>query len=176
MTGDGSGPGGFQAYIAVFGNRDRVGEVLVAGSIKNIPSFISDGWSSFDHYGTKFPIATINDAKQDAVGLWIDAEFHSNAEAQEARTIMAERLSRGKSVKTSILYRVLEDEWKDSTRYLKSIDVFEGGPVMLPANNAAGVTSVKSEDDGAINSPEPGSKGINRLFARFLETEAQLKP
>lgn len=164
-----SGHGGFSGYLAVFGNKDRHGEVIEEGAINNVPEFITDGWSSYNHWGTKLPVATIKDARQDSRGFWIDAEFHSNEEAQEVRTIMKERMERNKSIKTSIMYRVHEDEWKDGTRILKSIEVFEGGPVNLPSNERAGLQSVKGVDGATIDKAEPPK--VNGLYAKHLERE-----
>lgn len=163
------GHGGFSGYLAVFGVKDRLGEIIEAGAIKNVPSFITDGWSSYNHRGTKLPIATIEEAKQDARGFWVKAEFHSTAEAQDTRTVMRERMERKKSIKGSILFRTLQDEWKDGARVLKSIEVFEGGPVDLPANALATLTTVKSMGDATIDNAEPPK--VNGLYAKHLERE-----
>lgn len=140
---DGS-PGGFTAYVAVFGNVDRAKEVIVEGAFVNLDMFIKAGWSSFSHFGTTFPVATVKSAVQDATGLLVEFEFHTTTEAQEARKIITERLARGKAVGCSIYYRVLEDEWKDGIRYLKRLEVWEAGAVTLPCNPQAGALAAKS--------------------------------
>jgi HK97 family phage prohead protease len=165
MLGEETDHGGFDAYVAIYGNVDRTGERIREDAVKNVESFIRDGWSSFDHFGTKFPIGTIKDARQDARGFWISVEFHSTAEAQEARKVIKERLERRKAVKCSILYRVLADEVKEGVRDLLEIEVFEAGAVMLPANTDAGVTGAKSD---AIDPPEPNAGRINALYLRHL--------
>lgn len=167
LLGSDTGPGGFSAYVAVFGNVDRGGESIQPGAIKNLDQFIAEGWSSYDHFSTQFPVGTIKAAVQDERGLFVEVEFHSTDEAQSARKVIRERLERGKAVKCSVMYRVLADEVKDGVRVLKEIELFEAGVVNLPMNPAAAVVGAKgAEGAGAIDPPKKA--GLGAHYLKFL--------
>jgi uncharacterized protein len=143
--------GSLEIYAAAFDNVDRQGEVIEKGAFKNLPSFEADGWIALNHDWDDLPVASIKSAIQDGEGLKVVAEWHTTPEAQACRTVVAERMARGKAVKCSIGYRVMEDEIQERgdkrVRVLKGIEVYEASIVNLPANPRARVTAVKSWSD-----------------------------
>lgn len=140
--------GSVELYAAAFNNVDRAGERIEPGAFKNLDGFKSGGWLAVNHDWSRLGVATIEDAVQDAKGLKITAHFHSTPDAQDVRTKIKERLDRGKSVKASIGYKVLEDEDVKldgkSVRSLKSIDLYEASIVNVPCNPEAGAIGAKS--------------------------------
>ena len=134
-------------YASVFNNIDRQGEAIAPGAFANIDKFVKDGWLALNHDWDCLPIATIDSAMQDEKGLKLLCTWHSTEEAQACRTVVKERLARGKAVKCSIGYRVLEDAIEtrngESTRILKAIEIYEASIVNLPANPLAEVTAAK---------------------------------
>lgn len=146
--GLGDESGSVELYAAAFGNIDRAGERIEPGAFKNLDGFKAGGWLAVNHDWSGLGVATIEDADQDAKGLKIKAHFHSDSESQKVRTIIRERIDRGKSVKASIGYKVLEDEDVKldgkSVRSLKSIELYEASIVNVPCNPEAGVIGVKS--------------------------------
>jgi HK97 family phage prohead protease len=140
--------GTVELYAAVFGNVDRTGEVIQPGAFKSLDKFVREGWIAVNHNWDGLGVATIDEAGQDTKGLRIKARFHSTPEAQAVRTTIRERIARGRSVKASIGYKVLEDEQVKmdgkSVRSLKSIDVFEASIVNVPANPLAEASHAKS--------------------------------
>ncbi|OJU63050.1 MAG: hypothetical protein BGO01_03690 [Armatimonadetes bacterium 55-13] len=146
--------GTLTGYASTFGNIDRHNEVVEKGAFGNLDVFLRDGWITVNHDWDALPVASITSAVQDDKGLRITAHFHSDERSQQVRTIVAERLARGKSVSLSIGYVVLEDETTaEGVRLLKSIDLFEVSVVTVPANPQALVTGAKSgktfDDDAA---------------------------
>jgi uncharacterized protein len=145
-------PGTATAYVAVFGNVDRQGEVIQPGAFTNLESFVKDGWIALSHDFAELPVATVESAMQDEKGLLLSWRWHTTDDAQECRTVVRERMERGKAVKCSIGYRVLDaaPETRDGgTVYvLKRIELFEASIVNLPANPKAEVVGVKSWADG----------------------------
>lgn len=135
-------------YAAAFGNVDRQGEVIVPGAFMNLSEFVSDGWIGLAHDMAALPVATVKAAEQDSHGLRLECEWHSTPEAQKARTVVKERLDRGKAVKCSIGYRVVEagHETRDGNpvAVLKQIELFEASIVNLPANPRAEVVEAKA--------------------------------
>lgn len=135
-------------YAAVFGNVDRQGEVIAPGAFKNLDQFTQDGWMAVNHSWNDLGVASIETATQDSTGLLVTAAWYSTPDAQDVRSIVKERIAKGKSVKASIGYKVQEStsETRDGNpiRVLKAIELIEVSVVNLPANPLAGVSTVKN--------------------------------
>ena len=143
------GAGSFSGYASTFGNFDSVKERPVRGAFApHLSDFLKDGFVAIGHSWSALPIATPTVAREDDIGLYVEAEFHTTPEAQAARTVMKERAARGKSLKLSIGYEVLEDEYVEEGRLLKSVKLYEYSLVNVPANQAAIITGIKS---GAVS-------------------------
>jgi HK97 family phage prohead protease len=173
---DDSPHGSFNGYASVFGNIDRQNEVVVKGAFATtLPGFLKDGFGALNHEWSALPIATISEAREDERGLWVKGEFHSTSDAQAARTIVRERLERGKSVGLSIGYKVKDDEFKDGARFLKDVDLYEISLVSVPANAEAQVVGIKSEPSPTptLENPEATGLEMRRLYLRFLARKAQ---
>lgn len=133
-------------YCSVFGNWDSTGERVTKGAfLPSLLDFMKDGFVAVGHDWSALPIATPVEASEDDHGLFVKAEFHSTADAQDARTVIRERLERGKSVKLSIGYEVLADEFTEEGRLLKSLKLYEWSYVTVPANSLAAVTDAKGQ-------------------------------
>lgn len=148
--GGAEGFGTFEGYGSTFGNVDEGGDVILKGAFAEaIPAFLERGFVPVGHDWLGLPIATIDAAKEDDEGLFFKASFHSTQAAQDARTVMRERMERGKFVGLSIGY--LPDyaegvEYReDGVRVLKKIkELAEISFVTVPMNREAGVAAVKS--------------------------------
>lgn len=146
---DDSGSGRVSGYGSVFGGIDSYGDTIVPGAYKGtIPQFLKDGFIAWSH-DWAFPIATPDKAREDERGLWIEAAFHTDAESQRARQIVAERLERGKSMGLSIGYQAKGFDFQEvdgqQVRRLLDIELMEVSLVMVPADAAARVASVKAK-------------------------------
>jgi HK97 family phage prohead protease len=141
------GSGELEGYGNIVGNIDRASEIVEPGAYKGLESLVKNGAGLIGHEWDDLPIATLEECREDAKGLYFRWAFHSTSKAQEARTIISERMARKKSVALSIGYRVLEDEYKtvdgQLVRVLKSIEVYEISYVNVPANAEALATGVK---------------------------------
>ena len=169
-------------YAAVFGNVDRVNEVIEQGAFKNLPEFVASGWIAVNHEWDDLPIASVTTAEQDAYGLKLTCQWHSTPEAQKCRTVVKERMERGKAVKCSIGYRVLESiaETRDgkAVTILKSIELYEASIVNLPANPAAHVASVKgwvADLDAAYLALKEGRVLSSRSRTRLASCRDRMK-
>jgi HK97 family phage prohead protease len=146
-VGDG---GSFELYAAVFGNKDRQGEILAPGAFTNLPAFVKDGWGAVNHvnWNDDLGVAWIDEAVQDQIGLKVRGTFHSTDDAQRVRTKIKERMTAGKSVQCSFGFRVLDSatEIRDGepVTILKAVEIFEFSFVNLAANPMAGVTAIKA--------------------------------
>lgn len=142
--------GSFDAYVAIFGNVDRWGDVIAPGAFRNLADFEKSGWITVSHDWSSLPVAMIETAVQDGVGLRVTGRFHATPEAQSCRIVTSERLAAGKTVACSIGYRTIESAPQTvdgkTVNILKSIDVYEASFVNIPANAMAQASSVKSAD------------------------------
>lgn len=138
------GHGSAQLVVAVFGNIDRASEVILPGAFSgSLTTFVKDGFFTVAHDWSRLPVATITSATETTKGLLLDVAFHSTAEAQECRTVMRERFERGKSVKSSIGYEVLEDSEDAGVRYLKGLSLYEASFVLVPCNTETEAVAIK---------------------------------
>lgn len=141
------GHGSFRGYASTFANWDNVRptpERPVRGAFApHLADFLNDGFIAVGHDWQALPIGTPTEAYEDDIGLYLGVDFHSTPMAQAARTVTTERLDRGKSVKLSIGYEVLQDEFTQDGRLLKEIKLYEVSLVTVPANPLASVTGAK---------------------------------
>lgn len=143
------GHGSISGYAAVFNNWDMVNEMFVPGAFAaGLDDFRRKGFVTIEHNLKSLPIATIADAREDDKGLWIEADFHSTSVAQEARTITAERLQRGKEASFSLgfLFLPSDTERTGRGRMLKKAKSIEASIANVPINEMAAVYGVKSLD------------------------------
>lgn len=81
------------------------------------------------------PIGTLREAKEDAVGLYIEVELHDNWLIQPVRDAIASGAVTGMSFR----FRVVKEEFDDSNsdelplRTIKEVQLYEAGPVVWPA-------------------------------------------
>lgn len=143
------GFGSFSGYASTWDNWDSVNERPARGAFKaSLQDFIGDGFIALHHAWETLPIATVKEAFEDDHGLFLTADFHSTDEAQRARTVLNERLARGKSAKLSIGYEVLRDSYVNDPpggRVLEEIKLYEVSLVTVPANDRAAVLSAKGQ-------------------------------
>lgn len=133
-----------------------------------MPAFLKDGFGALNHEWGSLPIATISTAREDDRGLYVEGQFHSTPDAQAARTVVRERLERGKSVGMSIGYKVADDEFKDGARHLKEVDLYEVSLVSVPANPEAQLVDIKG-DAGSWDTTESSFRYRVRMPSDFQE-------
>ena len=115
----------------------------------------------------------IVDAHEDAKGLFVAVEFHSTQYAQDVRKVAQERAA-GMQLGMSIMYRTIESGYVtrdgDEIRELKGNRRIEAGFVMLPANQAATVTSVKGSS-GATSLGEDfeAARELGKAIGRVMD-------
>lgn len=143
--------GTIEGYGAVYGNRDLGNDILAPGSCTNVDEFVKTGSLMVGHAWGALPVATIDAAHQDDKGLFFKATYHSDGASQQARTVAAERLARGKFVGLSIGYATESAEQKQvdgvDCRYITKWAAFEISQVATPMNPLAGATAAKSFED-----------------------------
>lgn len=145
---DGTGAGEFSGYASVAGVLDSGGDIVEHGAfLADLPDFLEHGFIGLGHNWEGLAIGTVADAHEDEHGLFLKGEYHTTAEAQQARQVAVERMQRGKSVGLSIGFKInangasMDDE---GHRHLKSVKLYEVSQVNVPMLRPAGIASVKS--------------------------------
>lgn len=149
-----AGSGSVEGYASTFGNVDSYGDTIMPGAYRDtIADFLKNGFLGWSHDWAN-PIGTIRTAYEDAKGLYVVADFHSDDESQKYRRRTMERLERGASMGMSIGYEAKEWEFRAADtpmagdmgriRMLKQIKLFENSLVTVPADAFAGVTGSKA--------------------------------
>lgn len=150
--------GSFTLYCACFSNLDLQGDILEPSSFKNLDQFVTDGFGLVNHVSSSLPVAWVDTAVQDSVGLKVTGRFHSTPEAQACRTVVIERMAAGKAVKCSLGYVTLDESFEkvdgQTVRHINALDVYEFSFVGVPANPLAGVQSAKSLDQVELESDQ----------------------
>lgn len=142
---DTGGPGGFEALVAVFGNQDSQGDVVVKGAFadsiaggKVFPSL----WAH--QFGDDTAIIASFTAEETDDGLLVKATFLDTPRAQNIRTLM----SAGLVKEFSWSGRVTEGAWietEDEYWYeIRKVDLWEAGPCFKGANSETELLGVKS--------------------------------
>jgi HK97 family phage prohead protease len=152
--------GSFEGYASVFGTVDSYGDTIDPGAYTDtIPQFLQRGFISWGH-DWNLPIGIVTAAREDAKGLFISGNFHSDAEAQKYRVRASERVAAGKFMGLSIGYEAeayevrqvdtpFRNQWgelSDKVRALTKIKLYETAIVTVPAEENSGVTAIKSTD------------------------------
>ena len=137
--------GTFSGALSVYGNLDRVGDVVQPGAFKK----------TLEESGGRIPLLINHDSSKQAG--YLDLQDSPSALlvkrgvlnlnvsiGQEAYATLKFNAANGLRTGLSIGYRVIKDAVKNGVRYLTELDLFEGSLTPLPANAAATVDSVKN--------------------------------
>jgi hypothetical protein len=143
--------GGLTGYLSTFGNLDLGGDIVEAGAFKKtlqerpVNPLI---W----HHDSFEPHKVVGSftAKEDAKGLFINADFLSDPDSQNMRTKLRELRERGVKLGLSIGFQAIKFVWDkingEPVRLLKELKLNEGSLTLFPMNELALVTGVKSND------------------------------
>lgn len=132
----------FSGHAAVFGNVDRVNDVILPGAFAE--SLLTGRkvrllWN----HDPNAVIGLVDELKEDDKGLWIKGRFADTDRAQEARKLTM----MGAVDSFSIGYRTSDYSYSDAgVRILKAIQLYEVSLTAFPANELAAVESAKSEN------------------------------
>lgn len=153
--GSDGGPGGFDALVAVFGNEDSAGDVVVAGAFADSLKARGDKpfpvlWSHQFHDDTAI-LGTATAEETDA-GLVFHATFLDTERAQNIRALMVagvvDEFSWSGLVKAGAW---IDPEDGDGYYEIRSVDLWEAGPCFKGANPETELLGVKSAADHAAH-------------------------
>lgn len=145
-----SADGSFSGYGSVFDVEDSYKEIVKPGAFrKSLSAWKKKGTLPpilWQHDG-RLPIGKYTKMSEDGTGLYLEGQLLINdlPLAKEAYALMRENVITG----LSIGFNTKRSEWDQDkmVRYLLEVDLWEVSLVTFPANEAAGITAVKSADE-----------------------------
>jgi len=168
----------FEGYGAVFGNKDRGGDIIEPGAFKQ----------TINRNDGTFPLVADHDlklksrvgvvyAEEDQHGVKVDA--HVNTEKRLGREVASDirhSQKHGETIGMSFGYEVKKDDYdkEKDARLLKEIKTYEFSLTQIPMNPQAGVTGVKGflDDDAALQTL---ARKIAPILARETDLISRLK-
>jgi HK97 family phage prohead protease len=174
---DGLEPGQFTALVAVFGNRDSVGDVIQPGAFTDtlkewssigdpIPVIWSHDWSDpFSHIGS------VVKAEETPDGLLVTGQL----DTEEPKAAKVYNLLKGRRVtQFSFAYDIVEGAWvepeNDQPYYeLRKLKLHEVGPTLVGANQETELIAAKAQNlvDGAKAGRVLSQKNFKELTAAY---------
>ncbi len=148
----------FSGYLAVFGNKDSYGDVIMPGAFaRSINALKSSGkkLKMLWQHDTCFPIGVFTSLAEDDHGLKVEGEI--NLEVEKGAECYA-LMKQGAIDSMSIGYQTLNENMASDPNdpdeqicQLIEIKLWEGSLVTFPANELALVGAVKTNQIGAID-------------------------
>lgn len=166
--------GTIEAIVAVFGNVDLAGERILSGAFsKSLSVKLPKGiWM----HNTELPVAKTIEAREleagdallpdhlkDLGGLYVKAQFNLNTQRGKDAY---EDLKFGTVDEFSIGYQVLNSELKEGVRELTEIELYEWSPVLVAANRATSLLSMKKFDDHVTTLDSEVKQLFERICSR----------
>lgn len=146
--------GTFEAIVAVFGNIDSYGDMIVKGAFgdslakwaasgRPIPVIYSHQWENIDAH-----IGEVLEAKEVDKGLYVKGRVDLD---EDFATKVWKRMKGGRLTQFSFAYDIEDGAWverkedgRDQHYYeLRKLDLFEVGPCLVGANRETELLSVK---------------------------------
>ena len=143
--------GKFEGYASTFGNKDQQGDVVVKGAFKKTIDLRKGKWPILWQHDSRVPVGVNIFAEEDEKGLKVAGEINVDSpDGEKAYKWAKFSMERDLPVGLSIGFRIRDKEDKDGIRYLKEIQLVEYSIVTFPANEEAGLTTVKSITEETI--------------------------
>lgn len=156
--------GTFEAVVAVFGNVDSYGDVILKGAfLDTLKEWEDSGYPipvmwSHDKDDPYSHLGTVVEAKETDAGLWVKAQIDMEHNPKAAQVYRLLKGGRVKEFSFAFSYdpQDVNPVKRDGMeiRELSKLKVYEVGPTLVGANPATQLLSVKSAPE-AKNSAEP---------------------
>lgn len=165
--------GTFEGYAAVFGNKDRGGDVIEPGAFRRTIGHKGGALPVLWQHNTDEPIGVGLEMREDDRGLWIKAKLAlTTVRGREAYDLLKMGAIKG----LSIGYRVVKDAIEEGARRLKEIELYEYSVVTIPMNPLAEIAAVKAGRKLSAKSRESITAAISTLQALLADSDAAPEP
>ena len=160
MEGAEASNGGLKGMALKYGEMDSYYSVFAPGSATAaLPDFVANGSFLESHDFDDLAIGYIKSAIDNGMGVEVEVEYHSTADAKDARTVALERLAAGKKVGLSIGFTIGDYlEFENGEEMLRMIDTLGMDKNLFheAGENLRGLTSQLPSGSriGSIGSPK----------------------
>lgn len=163
--------GEFEGHGSVFNNEDSYGDVVVPGAFsKTLEEHKAAGTlpAMLWQHNPAEPIGVYSEMREDQRGLYVKGRLlMETAKGREVHAMLKAGAVRG----LSIGFMTRAWEWKDETRIVKDVDLWEVSLVTFPANKLAGVNDVKNS--GPLPTTERELEKFLRDVGKLSKNEAK---
>jgi len=161
----GEKPGTFEGYGAVFGNRDRDGDIVARGAFAE--SLKSGMPVLLWQHDQKAPIGRFDDVREDDKGLYVKGRLSMSGRGEEAYELLKMGALDGLSI--GFVTKEASRDPASATRTITKADLMEISLVTFPANELARVSAVKSvnqinEDTMMPEAPVSDARSFERML------------
>lgn len=167
--------GTVEGYGSVFGVKDSYDDIIVPGAFKaSLAAHKAAGTmpAMLWQHDPSEPIGVWTDMEEDAKGLKIKGRLAmETTRGKEAHALMKMKALNGLSIGFVCTAKSYND--RDGTRTISEIDLWEVSLVTFPANSAARVTGVKSEDPFAgFTKPSDAERWLREAGTAVSKSDA----
>ena len=143
-----------EGYAAAFGNVDLVNDIIHPGAFKKTLSERGQQVKFLWQHDTKIPLGKPLELREEAKGLFMRAIISDMAQGRDALALLADGAIDGLSIGYDTVRSDASTVSTDggdtkAVRNLRELKLYEVSLCTFPANQSAGVTAVKSEEDKA---------------------------
>jgi HK97 family phage prohead protease len=136
--------GTFTGYGSVFGNVDSYGDIIQPGAFQKTLGERGDKVALLWQHDSTQPIGVYTSLSEDDHGLFVTGKFALDVQkGAEAYSLLKMGALNGLSIGFSTVRESYDNQ--TGIRYLQELKLYEISLVTFPANEAATVTSVRSE-------------------------------
>lgn len=153
--------GTFEGYGAVFGNKDRDGDIVARGAFSDslkagMPALL---WQ----HDQKAPIGRFDEVREDDKGLYVKGKLAMHGRGLEAYELLKMGALNGLSI--GFVTKEASRDPATSTRTISKADLMEISLVTFPANELARVNSVKAAKDiDRLGNPASDTRSFERML------------
>ena len=177
FTKDDSKKGNFTGHASVFGNLDSDKEIIDAGaftkSLQKTNGVVPILWQ----HNRTIPIGWNSKGNEDAIGLFVDGDLLMETEyGRHAYAFVEMGRSKGAKVGLSVGFKVPTggSYIKEGIRHFKEVDLVEYSIVTFPANEEAGIMSVKGFKSADFNTTLSQARTFQALYDQKWNIECAL--
>lgn len=165
-----------KGYASVFGNKDSDNDIIVQGSYaKTIQDWGPQGKSRIKHcwqHDITQPIAHTTELYEDSYGLAFVSTVPDNLKTDSIVQNRIALIEAGLVGEVSVGIVPVRSDWKNDTRYITEIKLYEYSSVTLASNELAKITSVKGTNSKDIlKSLEKKSQAVMSLLKNGTVTD-----
>ena len=144
-----------EGYASTFGNVDRTGDRVEPGAFRrSLLEYPAASIKMLLGHNAEEPVGVWQDAREDSRGLFVKGEILGTRKGRDIQTLVKAGALEG----LSIGYKAIRHRFEGDVRVLEELELREVSIVTFSANEAAGITRVKTASEMATKLGIPASE------------------